>query len=811
MTDTEKKATSVQERLRFIPDSLPLLPVRDIVVYPSMMTHLFVGRKKSVMALEETVSLKEGRFIVLVTQKGQEIDDPGPADLHELGTVAECVQMLRLPDGTIRVVIEGLARANLVQFVQTDPYLRVKLRIIPESEEHNVELEAQMRNVLSLFERAANLRRDIPQEALDNARHTEEAGRLADVVAMYYPLKVESRQQILEIIEPRERLELLAELLNKEIEILEIERKLSSRVKKELEDTQREFYLREKMKAIQQELGERDERSAEMEDLRKQIKAAGMTAEVEEKSLKELDRLEKMPPASPEVVVVRTYLDWLITLPWSKRSEDKIDITEAEQILHQDHYGLKKIKERVLEFLAVRKLAPGSKGPILCFVGPPGVGKTSIGRSIAKALGRKFVRISLGGVRDEGEIRGHRRTYVGALPGRILQGMKTAGTHNPVFMMDEVDKIGVDFRGDPSAALLEVLDPEQNNAFSDHYLEVPFDLSEVMFITTGNLLEPIPPALKDRMEVIEFPGYIEEEKFHIAEKFLFPKQRKEHGLDEKTLVFTESGLRKVIREYTREAGVRNLEREIASICRKVAKEVAQGKTKKVRVTGNNVARFLGPRRYRYGVAEKQPEIAVATGLGWTEAGGDTMPIEVTLMKGKGNLILTGYLGEVMQESAKAALSYARTRAVQFGINEDFYADTDVHIHVPLGAQPKEGPSAGVTIAVALVSALSRRPVRSDVAMTGEVTLRGKILPIGGVKEKVLAAHRAGIKTVILPKDNEKDLEEIPSHVKKDLDFQFIESADEAIAIALLPPRDSSAKEERDKPSVPYSAHITGHA
>ncbi|NIM04109.1 MAG: endopeptidase La [Armatimonadetes bacterium] len=803
---------TLEERLRFVPETLPLLPVRDIVVYPYMMTHLFVGRKKSVLALEEMTSQKEGRFIVLAAQKGQEIDDPGPADLHSMGTVAECVQMLRLPDGTIRVVIEGLARAKLLEFEQTDPYLQVKTQIVPESEERGVELEALMRNVLAQFERAANLRRDIPQEALDNAQHTEEAGRLADVVAMYYPLKVEARQQILETFSPKQRLEILSELLNKEIEILEIERKISSRVKKELEDTQKEFYLREKIKAIQQELGERDERSAEMDDLRKQIEAAGMSSEVKEKALKELDRLEKMPPASPEVVVVRTYLDWLISLPWSKRSEDKIDINEAETILDQDHYGLKKIKERVLEFLAVRKLATGSKGPILCFIGPPGVGKTSIGRSIAKALGREFVRISLGGVRDESEIRGHRRTYVGALPGRIIQGMKTAGTCNPVFMMDEVDKIGVDFRGDPSAALLEVLDPEQNNAFSDHYLEVPFDLSEVMFITTGNLLDPVPPALKDRMEVIEFPGYIEEEKIKIAELFLVPKQRKEHGLDEKGLVFTENGLRTLTREYTREAGVRNLEREVASISRKVAKKIAQGKTRPLRITPSNIAKFLGPPRFRFGTAEKKPEVAVATGLGWTQSGGDTMPVEVTLMKGEGNLLLTGCLGEVMQESGKAALSYARSRAVRFGLDENFYSKCDVHIHVPQGAQPKEGPSAGLAIAVALISALTNRPVRCDVAITGEITLRGKVLPIGGVKEKVLAAHRAGIKVVLLPKDNEKDMEEIPTHVKKDLEFCFIESADEAIEIALLPPKDSpAAKETRGKPSVHISPHIAGHA
>jgi ATP-dependent Lon protease len=815
MSGLERATAAVEERLRVVPDVLPLLPVKDIVVYPYMVTHLFVGRKKSVLALEETAAIKEGRFIVLVAQKSQEVDDPGPQDLYTVGTIAECVQMMRMPDGHHRVVIEGLARARVLQYVHADPYMRVKIQVIPEPEEVTAETEGMMRHAYTQFEHAANLGKNIPQEALESAKHAEEPSRLADIIAMYMPLKVEAKQQVLESLTATGRLELICDVLAKEIEILEIERKISSRVKKELEETQKEFYLREKMKAIQQELGERDERSAEIDEIRKQIQEAAMPAEVEEKAFKELDRLEKMPPASPEVVVARTYLDWLTGLPWSKRSEDRIDIKEALKVLDQDHYGLKKIKERILEFLAVRKLATGSKGPILCFVGPPGVGKTSIGRSIAKALGRKFVRMSLGGVRDEGEIRGHRRTYVGALPGRIIQGMKTAGTHNPVFMMDEVDKIGIDFRGDPSAALLEVLDPEQNNAFSDHYLEVPFDLSEVMFIATGNLLEPVPPALKDRMEVIEFPGYIEEEKLKIAEMFLVPKQRKDHGLEEGHLVFTESGIRTLIREYTREAGVRNLEREVASICRKVAKRVAQGKTGKVRITAANVAQFLGAPRYRYGVAEKQPEIGVATGLGWTETGGDTMPIEVTLMKGRGDgkLILTGRLGEVMQESAKAALSFARSRAARLGIDEDFYNDTDIHIHVPSGAQPKEGPSAGVTITVSLVSALTRRPVRSDVAMTGEVTLRGKILPIGGVKEKVLAAHRAGIKTVILPRENEKDLEEIPTHVRKDLEFHFIETADEALAIALLPSTEppKSARVERDKSSSVPMTHIGGHA
>ena len=574
-------------------------------------------------------------------------------------------------------------------------------------------------------------------------------------------------------------------------------RKISSRVKQELEESQKEFYLREKMKAIQRELGERDDRTGEIEELRTRVTDAEMPQDVEERALKEIDRLERMPPASPEVVVVRTYLDWLIAMPWNKRSEEKLDIAAAERILNEDHYGLKKIKERILEFLAVRKLNPEIKGPILCFIGPPGVGKTSIGRSIARATGREFVRISLGGVRDEGEIRGHRRTYVGALPGRIVQGLKTAGTRNPVFMMDEVDKIGIDFRGDPASALLEVLDPEQNNAFSDHYLEVPLDLSEVMFITTGNLMDPIPPALRDRMETIEFPGYIEEEKLKIAQLFLVPKQLKNHGLEPKRLRFTEAGLRSVIREHTREAGVRNLEREIASISRKVAKGVAQGKVKAARLTAKSVRNYLGPPRFRFGIAEKEDDIGVATGLGWTEFGGDILFIEVTLMKGKGTLQLTGHLGDVMQESGKAAFSYARSRAAQLDIDPDFYRVTDVHIHVPSGQIPKDGPSAGITMATALLSALTGRPVHRNVAMTGEITLRGKVLPVGGVKEKVLAAHRAGIRTIILPEENRKDLEEIPSHVQEDLKFRFVETMDEVARIAL---------HERRKREVVFDTH-----
>ena len=772
---------------------LPVLTLRGQVIYPSMMIPLFVGREKSVRALKEAA--EKDRQILLVTQSNVDADDPEPDDLYRVGTLCQAMQLLNLPDGTIRVVVQGFERMRVLRYVHTDPYCLAEAEVVPEPEEHSLETEALMRIALARFEKCINLGKSIPPEALDTAKTVEGPGRLADLIASYLSLRTEIKQEVLEIFDPKPRLERMLVELGHEIEILEIEKKINARVKKELEDTQKEFYLRERLKAIQQELGERDERMMEFDELRKGIAEAAMPKEVEEKALKELDRLEKMPAASPEVVVVRTYLDWLLAMPWSKRTEERLDINEAEQVLHEDHYGLKKVKERILEYLAVRKLNPEMKGPILCFVGPPGVGKTSMGKSIARATGRKFVRISLGGVRDEGEIRGHRRTYVGALPGRIIQGMKNAGFRNCVFLMDEVDKIGIDFRGDPAAALLEVLDPEQNSYFSDHYLEVPFDLSEVMFITTGNLLDPVPPALKDRMEVIEFPGYIEEEKLKIAQLFLVPKQLREHGLDSRAVVFTEQGLRSLIRNYTREAGVRNLEREVATICRKVAKNVAQGVAKRARITPGTLHRYLGGLRFRYGVAEQQDEVGVATGLGWTETGGDILQIEVTLMKGRGNLTLTGHLGDVMQESAKAAFSYARSRASELGIEQDFYRCTDVHVHVPAGQIPKDGPSAGITMGTALVSALTRQPVRKDVAMTGEITLRGRVLPVGGIKEKVLAAHRAGIKRVVLPRENEKDLEEIPANVREELEFHLVDDMHQVLAQAL----GKSAEPNRTRP------------
>ena len=807
-----------EERVAAIPDVLPVLPLRDQVMFPRLAVPLSVGREKSVLAVEHT--LQGHRFILMVAQRRVEVEDPGPDELFGMGTVGLATHVLRLPDDTLRLGVEGLARVRIVEWLRTSPFLEARVEVLVEQPQPSTEAEAFMRSTLAQLQRAAELgNRSITDEALRRARELEDPGGLADLIASLLTIKVEAKQEVLETLEPLRRLEKVAELLAHEIEVLEIERRIHSRVKHEVEDAQKEFILRERMKAIQQELGERDERMMELDELKEQIAAAQMPKEVEEKALKEVDRLEKMPAASPEVVVVRTYLDWLIGVPWSKRTEEKLDIREAEKVLEADHYGLERIKRRILEYLAVRKLNPAMKGPILCFVGPPGTGKTSMGKSIARATGRTFVRISLGGVRDEGEIRGHRRTYVGALPGRIIQGMKNAGSRNTVFMMDEVDKIGLDFRGDPAAALLEVLDPEQNNSFSDHYLEVPFDLSEVMFITTANFLDPVPPALKDRMEVIEFPGYIEEEKLKIAQLFLVPKQLKEHGLTKEQLKehgltkeqlsFQEKGIRSIIRYYTWEAGVRNLEREIATICRKVARDVAQEKRTVGRVTPATLHRFLGQIRFRYGLAEKHDQIGVATGLGATQVGGDIMSVEVALMKGRGSTILTGHLGDVMQESAKAAISYTRARAKALGLDEDFYRRTDIHIHVPAGMTPKDGPSAGITMATALVSALTKRPVRKDVAMTGEVTLRGRVLPVGAIKEKVLAAHRAGLTTIILPRENEKDLEEIPPYVKRDLKFEFVEHMDEVLRSALRDglPSTQQSPEEASPPAAEQPTEV----
>jgi ATP-dependent Lon protease len=761
---------------------LPLLPLRGILVFPNMVLHLDVGRERSVSALEQ--AMIEDNRILLVAQKEARVDEPTPEDIYVMGTIAQIKQMLKLPGGTIRVLVEGLSRASVRKFAATEPYFQVEVDEVVDDEVKNVEIEALMRSVLFQFEQYIKLSKKIPPETLVTVSAIEEPGRMADIIASHLTLKVPQKQEILEATSSKDRLDKLNEILGHEMEVLEIERKINLRVRKQMERTQKEYYLREQMKAIQKELGEKDERMAEADEYREKIAEASLPEEVEEKAIKEVERLEKMPPAAAEGVVIRNYLDWILALPWSKQTQDRLDLNMAEQILEEDHYGLKKVKERIIEYLAVRQLAKKLKGPILCLVGPPGVGKTSLAKSIARALERNFVRMSLGGVRDEAEIRGHRRTYVGAMPGRIIQAMRTAKSQNPVFLLDEIDKMSTDFRGDPSAALLEVLDPEQNNTFSDHYLEIPFDMSHVMFITTANTMYNIPQPLLDRMETIYIPGYTEEEKVQIAERYLLPKQLKEHGLSTETLAVSENTIRKIIRNYTREAGVRNLERQLASICRKTAKEVVRDKKKRSVVSVQNLNKYLGIASYRYGLAEKEDEVGVATGLAWTESGGDTLVIEVTLMKGKGKLLLTGKLGEVMRESAQAGLSYIRTRARQLGIAENFHEEYDIHIHIPEGAIPKDGPSAGITMACALISALTHRPARRTVAMTGEITLRGRVLPIGGVKEKVLAAHRAGIKTIILPEDNKKDIPEIPENVRRKLEFVHVEHMDQVLEHAL---------------------------
>ncbi|MBS3956804.1 MAG: endopeptidase La [Clostridiales bacterium] len=766
-----------------IPEVLPLIPLRDLVLFPNLVVPLFVGRERSMLALEE--ALRGDHLVALVTQKEAETPDPGVGDIYEIGCVSTILQELKLPDGTAKALVEGQQRIRILEYLQTEPHFLVRVEVIEEETEADFETHALMRAIVNDFERATDLGKPIPQEVLMAASAIEEPGRLADFIVFHLNLKVGEKQQILEAADPRKRLETASVFLKKELEILELGSKIQDRVKESMTKTQREYFLREQLKAIQQELGHLDEIQAEVDEYRERIAASGMPDAVEEKALKELGRLEKMPPAAAETSVIRTYLDWLIGLPWRVESTEKLDLIDAQKILDEDHYGLEKVKERVLEYLAVHKLTDKMRGPILCFVGPPGVGKTSIGKSIARSLGREFIRISLGGVRDEAEIRGHRRTYVGALPGRIIQSINQAGTSNPVFMMDEIDKVGMDFRGDPTSALLEVLDPEQNYAFQDHYLEAPFDLSNVMFITTANLLDPIPPALRDRMEVIHFPGYTEDEKLHIAEAYLVPKQIREHGLTPGKLEFTEDALREIVRRYTREAGVRNLERTAAMVCRQVARKVVEGKRGKTRVTGRTAHKYLGPPKFSYGLAEEKDEIGAATGLVWTEAGGDVITIEATKMPGKGSLLMTGHLGDVMRESAQAAVSYIRTRAEALGIDQDFAEKCDMHIHVPAAAIPKDGPSAGITMAVSLASVLMGCPVRRDIAMTGEITLRGRVLPIGGLKEKLLAAHRAGLATVLIPKENERDLELVPQHIRDELAIIPVNTMDEVLKRALV--------------------------
>jgi ATP-dependent Lon protease len=777
--------STIDDKKDPIPEVMPLIPLRDLVLFPNLVVPLFVGREKSIVALEE--AMRGDHHVALVAQLLPDTQDPGAPDLHLVGCVGTVLQELKLPDGTAKALVEGVARMRIVEYVSTEPYLQVRVEVVEEAAASDLETTALMRALVGDFEKAAELGKPIPQEVLMAAGAIEEPGRLADFVAFHLNLKSEEKQVVLEAIEPRDRLDKASIFLHKELQILELGSKIQNRVKESMSASQREYFLREQLKAIQQELGAYDEAQAEMDEYRAKIAAAGMTEAVEEKALKELGRLEKMPSAAAETGVIRTYLDWLVGLPWAIEDDEKLDLIEAKKVLDEDHYGLEKVKERILEYLAVHKLTNAQRGPILCFVGPPGVGKTSIGKSIARSLGRKFIRMSLGGVRDEAEIRGHRRTYVGALPGRIIQSINTVQTRNPVFMMDEIDKVGVDFRGDPTSALLEVLDPEQNNSFQDHYLEAPFDLSDVMFITTANLLDTVPPALQDRMEVIHFPGYTEDEKLHIALQYLVPKQLKEHGLKPTRLEITDEALTEIVRRYTREAGVRGLERQVASICRQVARKVVEGHKGKIRVTGRTLHRYLGPPRFSFGIAEDSDEVGTATGLAWTEAGGDVIFIEATTMPGKGELILTGQLGDVMRESAQAAVSYIRAHAAEWSIAPDFNEKQDLHIHVPAAATPKDGPSAGITMATSLASALMGRAVRRDLAMTGEITLRGHVLPIGGLKEKLLAAHRAGIKTVLIPKENIRDLDLLPPHVREEIEIVPVSDMHEVLERALVGP------------------------
>jgi ATP-dependent Lon protease len=780
------------EELQKIPDAPPdkdglitcaVLPLRDLVVFPRMVTPLFVGRESALSALE--FAHAAGQTVITVAQKNDEKTEPAYTDLYTIGCETAVGRVLHLPEGATTVLAQGRRRVQIVEYLPGETFLRARARPVFESTERSRETEALMRAVLALFEKVIQLNRSLPEDAYVFALNVEDPGWLADLIVSALGVAVPERQRMLETFDIELRLQRLSIMLGRELDVLELENRIHSKVQSEVDHSQREYYLREQMKAIQNELGEQDSWSQELSEVKQAILKAGMPEEVQTKSLKELERLAQMPSMAPEVAIVRTYLDWLIELPWQKQTEDQLDLKRAAQVLDRQHYGLPKAKERILEYLAVRRLLPKKqKQPILCFVGPPGTGKTSLGRSIAETLGRKFVRVSLGGIRDEAEIRGHRRTYIGALPGRILQTMRRAGTVNPLFMLDEIDKLGVDFRGDPAAALLEVLDPEQNYAFDDHYLDVSYDLSRVMFITTANTLGPIPPALLDRMEVIEFPGYIEQEKMAIANRFLIPRQVEENGLAQFPLAFGEDALQRIIREYTWEAGVRNLDREIARICRKVARRKAENKRIPARIEAADVPRFLGPQQFFQLEAEKKDEVGVATALAWTENGGDTMPVEVVLVEGKGNVQITGQVGEVMQESAQAAMSYLKSRARHFHLDPQRFEKIDVHIHVPEGAIPKDGPSAGITIATALISAFTGRKTRKEVAMTGEITLRGRVLPVGGVREKVLAAHRIGLRTVILPKRNAKDLVEIPKDVRKEMKISLVEHVDSVLALAL---------------------------
>jgi len=763
---------------------VPMMPVRDMVIFPEMMHPFIVGREASVRALEE--ALAGDKKIFLVTQHDASVDDPKPEEIYQVGTLANIVQSVKLPDGNIKVLVEGTERAKIVSVASDEGFFRATIRLVPVKPEPNQQIEQASTRVTGLFEQYVKLSQSLNYDTMIAAVRVEDPGKLSDAIAANLQIPVEEKQELLELFEPLARLNRIADVLEIEIEKLNVDRSINTRVKRQMERAQKEYYLNEKLKAIQKELGRGE--ANEIEQLKKKIETSGMPAGPQEKAMQELKRLEMMPPMSAESTVSRNYLDWLLAVPWKKRSKEIRDIKRAEQILTEDHYGLEKIKERILEYLAVRQLVKNPKGSILCFLGPPGVGKTSLAMSIGRATGRKFVRVSLGGVRDEAEIRGHRRTYIGALPGQIIQMMRKAGTTNPVFVLDEVDKMSMDFRGDPSAALMEVLDPELNHAFTDHYLDVEYDLSKVMFVCTANVLHTIPQPLQDRMEVLRLPGYTEQEKHQIAQKFLVPKQITATGLTKDNLKFTDEAVTHIIRHYTHEAGVRNLNRELANVCRKVARKVvADGKNFSLEVTPANVNDYLGIIKFRDWFAEKKNEVGLTTGLAWTEVGGEVLSTEATLMQGKGRLTLTGKLGDVMQESAQAGMSYVRSRGHLFGLPKDFYRHLDIHVHVPEGAIPKDGPSAGITICTSLVSALTRIPVRCDIAMTGEITLRGKVLPIGGVKEKLLAAHRLGLRTIILPKDNEKDLPDIPPEIQAQMSIHFVESMDEVLQLALEHP------------------------
>ncbi|MDX1687125.1 MAG: endopeptidase La [Candidatus Promineifilaceae bacterium] len=773
---------------------LPLLPLRDMVLFPQMVMPLFVGRDRSLAAVQAAVA--NGENLLVAAQRDSELSQPTLDDIYEVGTEIVIGRTLRMPDNTTSLLAQGRHRVELLEFVQWDPYIRVRARRLPEEENWGVATEALMRAVLAVFEKIVELSQTLPEEAFTFALNIDEPGWLADFIASTMGFRLDVRQDVLETLDPMDRLHKVNTVLAQELEVLELEDQIQARVQEEMDKAQREHFLREQMRVIQGELGEIDIFAQELEELRMGLAEKDLPAEARDKAEREIARLASMPPMSPEVGIIRTYLDWIMELPWTEKSPENLDVSHAADVLDSDHYGLEKAKDRVLEFIAVKKIAPdASRAPILCFVGPPGTGKTSMGRSIANALGREFLRVSLGGVRDEAEIRGHRRTYIGALPGRIIQAMRRAGTINPLFMLDEIDKLGQDFRGDPAAALLEVLDPEQNHAFSDHYLDLDYDLSNILFVATANFLDPIPDALLDRMEVIEFPGYLEEEKVEIARQFLIPRQMERHGLEDTGVRIDDSAVELLIREYTYEAGVRNLEREIAKVCRKIARRVAEDKSHPKRIRAKQVANLVGPPQFSKDALPEDDEVGIATGVAWTAAGGDTMFIEVNLMPGKGQLTLTGQLGDVMQESAQAALSYTRSQAKVLGLPDDIFENVDVHIHVPEGAVPKDGPSAGVALATALISAFTGRPIRRDVSMTGEITLRGRVLPVGGIREKALAARRAGVTTFILPKKNASDLQEIPRNLRKGLTFVQVERMNEVLEASLLttPPK---AKKKR---------------